>query len=168
MDTLYLVKQYLPLCWFKKNPADLPRSIAFFKQNLVLSLIIEYFMQLNMIDDPFESFYEVGLQTLFTLMFIGFVLTINKTLYSFIQVATAVFSCGNVVSVFIVPVAIWLTVTNHPISYIVGAALLFWEFALIAYIMKQALTINTAASIILAVTYFLGTYLAAFGIAQML
>jgi hypothetical protein len=168
MDTFYLVKQYLPLCWFKKNPAELPRSLSFFKHNLILFFIIEYFMQVNMIDDPFESFYEVTIQTSLSLMFIGFVLTINKTLYSYVQVATAILSCGNVVSVFIVPVAIWLTVTNHPLSYFVGAGLLIWEFALISYILKQALTINTLASFILAITYFIGTYLTAFGIAQLI
>ncbi|MEQ1527951.1 MAG: hypothetical protein ABL925_01440 [Methylococcales bacterium] len=168
MDTISLIKQYLPLCWFKKNPVELPRSTAFFKENLLVFFIVEYFMQVNMIDDPFEAFYEVGIQTLLSLLFIGFVLIINKNLYAYVQVATAVFNCGNVVSLFIVPVLIWLTVTNHPVSYVLCGLLLLWEYSLIAYILKQVLSINTLASLILATSYFLATYLVAFGIAQLI
>ncbi len=168
MDTLGLLKEYLPLCWFKKNPAFLTRSIPFFKLNLLISVTVEYFMQVNMIDDPFEAFYEVGLQTLLSLLFIAFVLMINKTLYTYIQVTTAIFGSGNVVSVFLVPALIWVTVTDHPASYIVCGLFFFWEFSLVAYILKQSLAINTIASYILSICYFLATYLTAFGIAQLI
>jgi len=168
MDNLELIKQYLPLCWFKKDPAALPRSIGFLKQNLLVCFVVEYFMQLNMIDDPFESFFEVLLQLLLALMFIGFVLLINKTLYTFIQVASAVFSCTNIVSILIVPVAIWLTVTNHPASYIIASILGIWGYAMIAYVFKKALVVNGFAGMILSTSYFLATYLAAFGIAQLI
>jgi len=55
-----LIKQYLPLCWFKHNPLELTRSTGFFKQNLIFYYLVEYFMQANMTVDLIVSFYEVS------------------------------------------------------------------------------------------------------------
>lgn len=168
MNTLTIGKHYLPLCWFKRDPTQLPRSTAFLRQNLIFSFIVEYFMQLNMIDDPVESFFEVSIQIGLSLLFIGFILLINKTLYAYVQISTALFFCGNVVSIFVVPTTVWLTVTYHPISIGLTLFLATWIYALFAYIFKKVLMINVVASIILTTTYFLATYLAAFGIAQLI
>jgi hypothetical protein len=73
-----ILKHYLPLCWLKNNPLELPRSADFFKQNLLFYFVLEYFMQTNMTDDPFESFAEVSLQTALTLIFIGFMIRLRR------------------------------------------------------------------------------------------
>ena len=165
MDAL---KQYLPLCWFKNNPLDLTRSMAFFCQNLLFYYIVMYFLQTNMVDDPIEAFFEVSLETSLKLLFVGFMLLFNKSLYAYIQVATAFLFCENIVTIFGVPVIVWLTVSESPISYYVFALLVFWDFALITYILKQVLSINLIASVALSLFYFMATYGAAFGLAQML
>jgi hypothetical protein len=110
MSTIESLRQYLPLCWFKHNPLELTKSMGFFKQNLLFYFIVEYFMQANMTDDPFESFTEVTIETLLTFLFIGFILSLNKTFYAFIQVTTAILVCANIVSLFVIPVLIWLTI----------------------------------------------------------
>lgn len=125
-------------------------------------------MQANMTDDPFESFTEVGIQTLLTLMSIGFILRINKTLYAYIQVTTAILVCANVVSLFVIPVLIWLTVNEDLLSYYSLGLLLIWEFTVIAYIFRKIMSINVAASLALSVLYFTVTYLGAFAIGQVL
>ena len=71
MSTIEILKQYLPLCWFKQDPLKLTRSMSFFKKNLLVYFIVEYFMQTNMTDDPFESFTEVTIQIFLTLIFIS-------------------------------------------------------------------------------------------------
>lgn len=142
--------------------------MGFFKQNLLFYFIVEYFMQANMTDDPFESFTEVSIETLLTLMFIGFILRLNKTLYAYIQVTTAILFCANVVSLFVIPVLIWLTVSEDILSYYTMGLLFLWEFTVIAYIFRNALAINLAASLALSVFYFTVAYLGAFAIGQML
>ncbi len=142
--------------------------MSFFKQNLLFYFIVEYFMQANMTDDPFESFIEVSIETLLTLMFIGFILHLNKTLYAFIQVTTAILVCANIVSLFVIPVLIWLTVSEDILSYYSLGLLFIWEFTVVAYIFRKIMAINIAASLVLSVIYFTVTYLGAFAIGQVL
>jgi len=168
MLPIEILRQYLPLCWFKHNPLELTRSMRFFKENLLFYFIVEYFMQTNMTDDPFESFTEVTIQTLLTLLFIGFILRLNKTLYAYIQVTTSILVCSNIISIFVIPVLIWLTVTEHILSYYCLALLFIWEFTVISYIFRKSLAINTAASLALSVFYFTATYLGAFALGQIL
>ena len=125
-------------------------------------------MQANMTDDPFESFTEVSIETLLTLLFIGLILRLNKTLYAYIQVTTAILVCANIVSLFVIPVLIWLTVSEDLLSYYSLGLLFIWEFTLIAYIFRKTLAINIAASLALSVFYFTVAYLGAFAIGQLL
>ncbi|MFZ2406091.1 MAG: hypothetical protein WAW41_13205 [Methylobacter sp.] len=165
MDVL---KQYLPLCWLRNNPLELPRSIDFFKQNLVFYFVAEYLMQANMTDDPIESFTEVSIETLLTLIFIGVMLFINKTLYAYIQVTTAIIFCANLIGLFVIPVLIWLTITEEPLSYYFLTLLLFWDYAVVTHIIRQVLSINILASAVLALFYFIATYFGAFALGQLL
>ncbi len=168
MSPTELIRQYLPLCWYKHNPLALTRSTGFFKENLLFYFVVEYLMQANMTDDPFESLVEVTIQTLLTLLFIGFILHLNKALYAYVQVTTAVLVCANIISLFIIPVIIWLTVSEDLLSYYSLAILFLWEFTVIAYLFRQILAINTAASLALSMLYFIVTYLGAFTIGQVL
>ena len=168
MSPIEILKQYLPLCWLKQNPLKLTRSMSFFKQNLLIYFIVEYFMQTNMTDDPFESFTEVTLQIFLTLMFISFILRINNMLYAFIEVTSSILVCANTVSFFIIPVLIWLTVNEDILSYYCLALLLIWEFIVMAYIFKKTLAINSAASLALSALYYIITYLGAFSLGQIL
>lgn len=162
------LKQYLPLCGLKTNPLELPRSVDFFKQNLLFYFVVEYFMQANMTDDPIEAFVEVSMAALLTLLFIGIMLFFNKTLYAYVQVTTAIMFCTNIVALFIVPVLVWLTVSEDAPSYYVLTLLLLWSYVLVTHIFKQVLSVNLFASSIMSVFYFIATYLGAFALGQLL
>ena len=125
-------------------------------------------MQANMTDDPFESFVEVAIQTLLTLLFIGFILRLNKNLYAYLQVTTAILVCANIISLFVIPVLIWLTVSEALLSYYSLGILFLWELTVMAYIFRKILAINSAASIALSLLYFTVSYLGAFTIGQIL
>jgi hypothetical protein len=168
MLSIEILRQFIPLCWLKHNPLELTRSTAFLKQNLLFFYIVEYFMQTNMTDDPFESFLEVSIEIALTLLFIGFILYLNRTLYAFVQTTTAVLFCTNVVSVFIIPNLVWLTLNEYLVSYYVLGLLFIWELALIAYVFRKTLAINLSASIALSAVYFIIVYMGSFSIGQML
>lgn len=163
-----ILKQYLPLCWLRNNPLELPRSVYFFKQNLLFYFVVEYFMQANMTDDPLESFTEVSIETILTLIFIGVMLFFNRTLYAYVQVTTAIIFCANIIGLFIVPVVIWLTVSEEPLSYYFFGMLLFWDYAVVTHIIRQVLSINVFASMVLALLYFTATYFGAFALGQLM
>jgi len=165
MDTL---KSYLPLCWFKLNPLELPRSYIFLKRNVWFYYIVEYFLQANMTDDPIESFYEVSVETLLTLILIALLLYLNKALSAFVQVSTALFFISNVVSVFVIPVLVWLTVSENTLSYYLIGLLMAWEFGLVSYILRRILIINVPASIVMALIYFATTYYGAYTLGQLI
>ena len=168
MSSIEIIRQFIPLCWFRNNPLELTRSTGFFKQNLVFFYIVEFFMQTNMTDDPFESFLEVSFETAFTLLFIGFILYLNKTLYAFVQTTTAVLLCSNIISLFIIPVLVWLTLNEYLVSYYILGLLFIWELVLIAYVFRKTLAINLSASIAFSAVYFILVYLGSFSIGQML
>ena len=160
-------KLYLPLCWLKVNPLDLPRSVEFLKQNFWFYFIVELFIQANMID-PSEAFFEVIVETTLTFAFVGLILFLNKSTHLFVQIITAVLFCENVVAFFGVPVVIWLTVSESLISYYLFGLLIFWDFILITFIIKKVLSINTAASLTISFFYFVMTYVGAYSLTLLL
>jgi hypothetical protein len=165
MDDL---REYLALCWLSNDPLELPRSVGLFKKNLFVYFVVGYLLQANMIDDPFESFYEITLQIVFMLAFIAIFLALNKTLYIYVQITTAFMFCANLISAFVVPVMVWWTVTEDLYSYYLLFMLFAWYYAIVTYILKYTLIINVPASLVLALFYFIATYLGAFAIGQMI
>ncbi|WP_198245425.1 hypothetical protein [methane-oxidizing endosymbiont of Gigantopelta aegis] len=160
------LKQYLPLCWFGVNPLDLPISIQFFKQNLFFYFALELFTQANMIE-TYEAFFEVTIETILTVCFIALALAVNRTFDTFLPVVTAVLFSENVVAVLGLPTMIWLTMTDHEVSYILMFILVVWDFLLVAYVFRKALGINRLASFIVSFFYFFCTYGAAYGITSL-
>jgi hypothetical protein len=161
------VKHYLRLCWFDASPLDLVKSSGFLKLNITVFWIVQYFLQSNLTDDPFESFFEVILELLFTLVLVGIALFCDKRLYAYKQVTTAILFCTNVASIFVVPTIVWLTVSDDPLSYYVMSILALWFYALITHITKVALSVNLLASLALSMLYFTVAYLGAFALGQL-
>ena len=161
-----ILREYWAVCWLQNDPLELPRSPNLFKNSLVLYFVIGYLLQANMIDDPIESLYEIIFQIILMLMFIGIMLLLNKTLYVYVQVTTAFLFSANFISVFVIPVMVWLTVSEDIYSYYLFALLLAWYYAIVSYIIKYTLDINVAASMVLALFYFIATYLGAFALGQ--
>jgi hypothetical protein len=162
-----IFSEYLALCWFEGDPMELPRSTSLFKKGLFIYFLVYYLLQANMTDDPFESIYEVLLQITLMLVFIGVMLSLNKTMYVYIQVSTAILFSANVLSIFLIPIMVWLTVSEDPWSYYFFGVIVLWYFAIVAYIFKYSLLINVPASMVLSLLYFIGTYLGAFALGQM-
>jgi hypothetical protein len=165
---LDIVKRYLGLCWFDTNPLDFVKSTDFLKINVVFFSVVQYFLQTNMTDDPFESFFEVAFELLLTFAFVAVMLFFDKLLSAYIQLTTAILFCTNVLSVFFIPIMVWLTVTDDPLSYYVMTILVLWFYALITHVIKASLAINLLASLALSLLYFIVVYLGAIGLGQVI
>lgn len=162
------IKQYLRLCWFDINPLDLEKSTGFFKLNILFYEIVQYFLQTNMTDDPFESFVEVILELLLILIFLAVILFFDKMIKVYIKFTTAILFCTNTLSLLFIPIIVWLTVNNDPLSYYTMVLLFLWLYSLITYIIKTALNINYFASIALSLLYFITVYGGAIAIGQLI
>lgn len=115
-----------------------------------------------------EAVIEVSIETVLTLAFIAIVLGVNRTLHSYIQVATAILVTKNIVSAISIPVIGWLAVTHDWLSYLLLTGLMAWDFALIAYIMKKVLLIDNFASLIVAFFYLIGTFGIAYSLTSLI
>ncbi|MGR9044343.1 MAG: hypothetical protein ACU83N_03545 [Gammaproteobacteria bacterium] len=162
-----LLKHYVPLCWFKNNPLELPRSTVFFQNNLYFYVLVELFIQIN-VTDPIEAIVEVALETSLTLLFVAGLLFIKKALAGFIPAATSFLVCENIVAAFGLPVVIWLTTTDDLLSYYFLAFLILWDIAMITYLIKRILTTNVVTALLLSVAYFISTYIGAFSFMSIL
>ncbi len=152
-----ILKYYIPLCFFNDNPLKLPRSESFFRYNLIIYYFVELFMQVNMIE-PWDAFWEVNIETVFTLVFVALMMLLNRNFHYYLQVVTAILVCENFIAIFGVPVMMWLTITDDFLSYVTFGILVFWDVCLVTYIIKQVLSINVPASLAVSCIYFICTY----------
>ena len=158
-----IIKQYLALCWLDVSPLELPRSTRFFKNNLIFSLTIFFFIQFNMTDE-IESFSEVILETLLNLGFIALTLILNRNMHSYIQVCSAILFCENMVAIFIIPIMFWATVAEDWLSYGMLGLMIFWNWIMVGVIFKRVLNINSLAGLIMSLFYFIFSFGGGFAI----
>jgi hypothetical protein len=158
-----IIKQYLALCWFDVSPLELPRSTSFFKKNLIFNFLMFIFIHFNMTDD-FESISEVFIETLLNLSFIALALWLNRSMHTYIQVASAILFCENFTSLFLLPTIFWATVAEDWLSYGALAIILFWTWALIGAIFKKILHINVFAGLVMSLFYLLFSFGGGFAI----
>lgn len=152
-----LLIEYLPLCWFKNHPWQLTGSLPFLKKNAIFGGLLKFLMLANMIP-VHEAFFAVLINIGLILGFVAAMLSLNRTMHNHTQMVSALLFCENVVLIFCVPVVAWLTVTYDWLSYTAFVGVIFWNFALIAYIMKRVLAIDVFASMVIAFLYFVSTY----------
>lgn len=161
------IKLYLPLCWFYVNPLNLIKSKVFFRQNLLFYFIIELFIQANIIDIA-EALVEVIMKIWLTLVFVGLVLWLNKTFYLYVQVASAILFCENVMTFFAALAVIWLTASDNVISYYILGIIITWCYAIVTFVLQKVLLVDIYESIAISLGYFMLTYGGAYGVAILL
>lgn len=157
-----ILKDYLPICFFKKKIYQVPRSISFFQKNLLFYVGVGYFIQANLLDDPIEAFFEVVLETTVTLSFIAIMLISLRGLHTFIQVATVFLFCENFGYFLGLPAVIWMTLTDDPFSYYIISLLVVWNVFMIANVIRQVLNVTTMAGLVMSIVYFFVTYVVVF------
>ena len=162
-----IIKQYLRLCWFDVSPLELPRSTAFFKQNLAFNVLMFVFIHLNMTDD-IESISEVIIETALNLGFIALTMCLNRSMHAYVQVATAILFCENFASLFLLPVIFWATIAEDWLSYGFLLVILLLNMIVIASIFKKSININTLAGLIMALFYLVFSFGGGFAINSLL
>ncbi|MGR8929587.1 MAG: hypothetical protein ACU836_03020 [Gammaproteobacteria bacterium] len=164
---MYIIRQYLALCWLSASPLELPRSTVFFKNNLLFNFLIFFFIHFNMTDDV-ESISEVIIETLLNIGFIALTLWLNGNANTFLQVTSAILFSENVIALVLIPIMFWATVAEDWLSYGTLVAALVWNWAMVTSIFKKSLRINTLAGVVMALFYFLFSFGGGFAINSVL
>lgn len=162
-----LIKAYVPLCWFRHCPLELPRSVSFFQKNLYYYLLIELFLLAN-ITDPLDALIEAILETGLTLLFVKLLLFFKKAGAGFISAATSFLICENIITTAGLPVFVWLTTTDDLLSYYILFGLMVWGVAVIAYLIMRILLITPAWAFVISIVYFSVTHGGSFMLMQLI
>jgi len=159
-----LLSQYLSLCWFRNNPAELSPSKSFMWKAVIFYLISGFIVE-GLISDPADGMLEVLLRTIMAFSSIAILLLIIKEKSYFNQIFTAIFICEN----FIMTLAIatealdFFMVMNHKtyretVSISLAILLVTWYISIVSYILRQTFAFKMSLSVILAFCYFILTY----------
>lgn len=159
-----LLIHYLALCWFRNNPLDLTPSKSFMWKTVAFYLVSGMIVE-GLIADPADGSLEVLLRTIMAFSSIGVLLLLLKKRQHFYQLFTAIFVCEN----FIMMLAtiteglyFWMVMEHkenaEEISIGIGAVLVLWYLAIVAYILRQSFAFDRSASLVLAFGYFVVTY----------
>ncbi|MGR8981252.1 MAG: hypothetical protein ACU84H_14310 [Gammaproteobacteria bacterium] len=159
-----LLIQYLSLCWFSNNPADLVPSRSFMWKTVAFYLVIGIIVE-GLIADFADGTLEVLLRTVMAFSSITVLLLFIKKIEYFYQLFTAIFVCENFIMLLATATEglyFWMIMTHkenaEELSIGIGVFLVVWYLALVGYILRQTFNFKMAASIILAVSYFVLTY----------
>lgn len=159
-----LLFQYLSLCWFINNPADLVPPKSFMWKTVIFYLISGCIVE-GLITDPAEGSMEVILRTIMAFSSISVLLLVIKKWERYNQLFTAIFVCEN----FIMTLAIaaealdfWMVMSKEQyreeISISIAVFLVGWYLAIVSYIFRQIFAFKMSNSIIFAFGYFVLTY----------
>lgn len=159
-----LLIEYLWLCWFINNPADLTPTKSFMWKTVAFYLVSGCIVE-GLIADPADGSLEVFLRTIMAFSSIGVLLLVNKKWHYFNQLFTAIFVCENFIMTLatLTEAMYFLMVMKHyeyaeEVSIGIGILLLGWYLAIVSYIFRQLLSYKMSASILLAFSYFVLTY----------
>jgi len=159
-----LLLNYLALCWFRKNPADLVPPTSFMWKTITFYLISGFIVE-GLIADPADGTLEVSLRAIMAFSSIAIFLLAIKKWPNFNQLFTAIFVCEN----FIMTLAIgaealdFVMVMNHEeyretVSISLAVLLVGWYIAIVSYIFRQFFAYTMSISVIIAFSYFVLTY----------
>ena len=158
-----LLIDYLALCWFRNNPANLHPSTSFMWKTVAFYLVSGMIVEFLIAD--VEGIIEVLFRTFMAFSTIISFLLITKKWQYFRQVFIAIFICENfIMSLAIVAEALnFLMTINHfhyreYVDISLATMLVSWYLAIVSYILRQTLETKMSRSVILAFSYFILTY----------
>lgn len=158
-----LLTDYLSLCWFRNNPANLHPPTSFMWKTIAFYLVSGMIME-GLIAE-YEGVIEVWMRTIMAFSSISTLLFIVKKWQYFRQLFVAIFVCENfIITLIIFAEALneWMARTHYEyreyVDISLATTLVFWYLAIVSYILRQVLEFEMTRSVILAFSYFVLTY----------
>lgn len=158
-----LLLDYLALCWFRNNPANLHPSTSFMWKTVVFYLTSGMIVEFLIAD--VEGIIEVWLRIIMAFSSIATLLFIVKAWPLFNQLFIAIFVCENfIMTLGVATEALYFFLVMEHYQYAeelsigIGVLLVGWYLAIIGYILRQVFRFKMSVSLALALSYFVLTY----------
>jgi len=152
-----LSKAFLNICLLRKGPQDLPQSSVLMSLCLILYTVIDVLLTVQsrpFADALLVSFVDVG----FLLVVTFLILRQHQYLDRWYQTMTALFGTGVILGIFIFPLVYggaqnqyedWL----QQIIVLLFLIMVIWNIAVLAHIVRHAISTSLGIGIIIAVLY---------------
>lgn len=150
-------KAFLDICLLRKGPQDLPKSTVLLVLCLIMYTVIDVLLTLQsrpFVDALLVTFADVG----FLLIVTSLILRQHKHLDRWHQTMTALFGTGVILGIFIFPLVfggvqneyeIWL----QQIIVLLFLIMVVWNVAVLAHIVRQAISTSMGIGIMIAILY---------------
>ncbi|QSA98597.1 hypothetical protein [Methylococcus sp. EFPC2] len=155
-----LIRLFLDICLFKKGPQDVPASRFLFGLALLAFAVVGLVLT-GIGSDPYGALLQVSVELALLLVFAWVTLAGMKLHRRFLQTGTAMLATDGLISALAIPVLLWMSASGSDASapgYPVLLLLMFWHFAVVAHILRHALTCALPVAIVMAIVYIGGSY----------
>lgn len=160
MNSLKIItKAFYEICLLKRQPQDIPGSVVFFAMCTAAYTLSSFILTLAYQDfqkSVTVAFIDAGLTILITYLLL---LAIRKPERN-LQTCTALLGTGTIFSLLATPVYYLLAVpavgqSGNPILSFLVWVLIVWNIAVMAHILKHALTVSYSMGVLVALMYII-------------
>lgn len=153
-----LLKVFLDICLFRRGPQDVPASPLLFGLAMLVYLIVG--VVLLSLEGPLFQAVLQALVELFVML--GFVWVNLRFLHlqpRFLKTGTAMLATDALISSLAVPLLAWMAWSEQGGEpYLLLLILMLWHLAVVAHILRHALSRPLSVGIGLAIVYIVATY----------
>jgi len=160
MNSLKIItKAFCEICLLKRQPQDLPGSGVFFGMCAAAYAMSSFILTLayqNLQKSVMVAFIDAGLTVLITYLLL---LALHKPERN-LQTCTALLGTGTIFSLLATPVYYLLAVpaigqSANPVLSLLVWVLIVWNIAVMAHILKHALTVSFPMGVLVALMYII-------------
>ncbi len=157
MSTITLFQRLLGIALLRAGPQDLPYSAALMGAAIAATAAINLPV-IQRFTPQAEPLVQIGLLVAYSLAFLGLALWLRGHGARFVQTATALFGTDALISMVALPV---LLVIGRPddanaLGALAFLGLLIWNIAVVSHILRAALSVGGAVSLVASLGYIFG------------
>lgn len=156
-------KQFLAICFFKHQQPEITENTPISSALLFYS-VVAFAIQINF-HGALGATIATCLEILITLGFVGLCVFSAKLLEEFMPLSCAVFICTGFIAALCLPFILMLYFIKGKLAvflYYSIVALVVWNIAVIRYLFKKILLMSALRSVVLAMSYFVISYVSPF------
>jgi hypothetical protein len=157
------LKQFLAICFFKLNQAELAENTRLSSALLFYSAAAMA-IQINF-HGAFVAAIAICLEILLTLGFLGILTLSNKLLEDYMPLSCAVFMCTGFMAFLGLPFTLMLYIVKGKLALFLTyslVALMIWSILVIKYLFEKILLLQPVQSLLIAIGYFFIAYASPF------
>ena len=154
---LVILMAFFDICLFRKRPQDLPASPAFLFMCLLIYTLTSFVLALLSQNTLYAAVAGV-IETILIMLVTYFFLKLKNVQQRWMQATTALSGTGIIFSLLAIPLFFWMASSGdaqsvHVLLYLLVVALVLWNIAVMAHVMRHSLSVSFTAGVCIALVY---------------